>query len=304
MTREDDDHLRHDYRAEFCAANLIEEQTKADEIIIAPVGQFKRGYHHDVLHVESREAATGKKNTYFEICRDGLYDYLPEALFHEPHVIETRKNFRKSVENAKRKEQEELEARKFFLALEREFYRQRALLELEERHSLKFFYEPDLNDIFQEFWGGISGSLNAKQVSLLYLLPLSYRFGGRLDFVSKCFTVVLGVEVSISRGDPTTHASEYSPILDGITLGVDFVLGGLVNDAVPAIELVVGPLSREPLKKFLPGAEGLALLKKLCDFFLPADLDLKMSFTVSEELDEFTLSDEELTGRLGYTSSL
>lgn len=297
-----------DLRAEVIAARL-REHPKRQEVVIAPAGQFRRGYDSDVLAKSALESTKKRSSSVIlEVSRDGLYDFLPEALFHLPHSVKAGKRIEASLEEIRKKQKEENQARTFFLAFESEFSRHRIDLESEEHKGLCCFSDEKLNTAMLTFWALTSISEDQRQIPLLYLLPLSYRFAGKLKLVSKCLSAVLGIKVQLAKSSPiakeVTNSHIDPPILGDTSLGVDFVLCESVNNGIHSVNVCLGPLQRGEVAEYLPDGNGLRLIEKLFAFFLPADVDINFDVTLESQLEEFVLSDELHTGRLGYTTIL
>src|ERR1700737_4328317 len=125
--------LRSDIRFEVFIADLMTENLNSDDLVIESNSLFKRSYHHDIESVSEIEyGASKKKKLRFVVNREGIYDQLPEDLFHQ--VSDTHVSDKDAVIQ-EIKEQQELEklTRRFFQPVEHEFYNQRIKLEIEER---------------------------------------------------------------------------------------------------------------------------------------------------------------------------
>ena len=74
-----------DFRAEVIAAEMIEHGTAEDRILILMQGALKRPFSKDV-HVVEEEISEYDHKEYFLVKtpREGIYDMLPEGLFHVP----------------------------------------------------------------------------------------------------------------------------------------------------------------------------------------------------------------------------
>jgi hypothetical protein len=72
-----------DFRAEVLVAFWLENGEKSlDNITIRPNGTFQRPYRKDVLEIEQSEKEQPDGVT-LHISREGLYDMLPEGVFHQ-----------------------------------------------------------------------------------------------------------------------------------------------------------------------------------------------------------------------------
>src|ERR1044071_3795774 len=126
--------MNFDIRAEVLLAEMIMEEVHPEDIEIATNSVFSRNVHFDIEKVEDTEyVTTRKKRLRFVLNRDGIYDLLPEDLFHQPIDNNTNPDLTKMMQDMKVQQQREIAARKFFLPYEQEFFRSRIRLEMEER---------------------------------------------------------------------------------------------------------------------------------------------------------------------------
>jgi hypothetical protein len=122
--------LLYDIKAEVIIADLIENKVNPADIVFIPDGSFKRNYTHDILFAEVRKLNNSQQVVNIHTSRDGLYDSLPEGLFHE-QTHERITSGKDMAEDSKKLKLEEKEARNFFLPFENEIFFQRVILELE-----------------------------------------------------------------------------------------------------------------------------------------------------------------------------
>jgi len=263
------------------------------------------------------------------VFRDGLYDYLPEGLFHQPTVDDEREFAREIDEQAKRKQA----ARRFFRPIEQEFYLQGVQLELEERKYLineENLSRDDQGEVLRGIWGlpadrlvrvprpGGTGwtvtrapLLDVRQLNnLLHLLPVAHRLINDRALVQQVFVLMLGVPVQLRTIPPLLLLIELDPgdrvapnELAQIELG-NFSLEGVYQDTMPAVEIRLGPLNETELTDFLPEGRSRAVLDLLLGYFLPAETEV-VTHLLTDEANQFlTLADEgeNPTSVLGWAS--
>lgn len=263
------------------------------------------------------------------VFRDGLYDYLPEGLFHQP-TVEDEDEFGKEIdEQAKRKQA----ARRFFRPIEQEFYLQGVLLELEERKYLvneENLSRDDQGEVLRGIWGlpadrlvrvprpnGAGWTvtraplLDVRQLNnILHLLPIAHRLVNNRALVEQVLALMLGVPVQLRTIPPLLLLIELEPgdraapnELAQIELG-NFSLEGVYQDTMPAVEIRLGPLSEAELTDFLPEGRSRAVLDLLLGYFLPAETEV-VTHLITDEANRFlTLADEgqNPTSVLGWAS--
>src|SRR4028118_650953 len=77
--------LGKDFRAEVTAAEIAELGTQADRILILMIGAMKRPHQMDIVSIEEELSKHDHKEyVIVKTPREGIYDMLPEGLFHHP----------------------------------------------------------------------------------------------------------------------------------------------------------------------------------------------------------------------------
>ena len=131
-------HLNADLRLEIVANEMINQGIEIDQILVSPMGGFFRGFRKDVAEINVLEDTLGGI-LYYQIktSRDGIYDAIPENIFHDNIEEILAGKIIDPIENVKKNREEEEAARKFFQIVEKEMYRLKILFEQEERKSIK-----------------------------------------------------------------------------------------------------------------------------------------------------------------------
>ncbi len=291
-----------DMRAEVLIALWLQNQRiTPDEVIIQPEGTFKRDYSRDVLQIEEQPIGRSRFTT-VHLSREGLYDMLPEAVFHQTDR-KVRRSVEEAAEESERYRREEKEARRFFLPLEQEYYRQRIWLEFDE---LKYWFNsarPENMAMLLRFWGIEEGLFNREQsVFLLSLVPQLHRMVGDLETTAQCLQILVGepVRIETTQCRPVRLAAELVSWLGATELGVDWTLGDRWYSDEPALQVTVGPVAGEALPSLLPGGDKRRQLSTLYGFFFPAGTDVDTAVLPAEP--HFVLEEPAYSGRLGYTT--
>ncbi len=295
----------HDFYAETLLALLMEEEvvTWDDLIIRTPQGAFQRSYRKDVVGIRTVQKEQ-QERVYIDLSRDGLYDILPEGLFHQTQIDKRTISTEDSVAEIKRHRQEEKQARKFFLPLEQEFYRQRMLIAAEELHAQISPENAALHKLYLKFWN-IATPLTPYQATvMLYLLPVAHFVAGNRLLTQQCFSLVLEHPVTINFVSSTSDDALKVdvPLLGETVLGKSFILGDTLEATYTAIALTLGPIPGHQLPDYLPGAKGITLVELLSGYLLPASSEVVMDVQVEEADAPFVLGAANEQGRLGYTA--
>ncbi len=300
----------HPARMELLLAELIEAKVLSeDALVVRPRSLFKRSYSKDVLGYEVTTKEGKKKQTEtvaIDVAREGLYDALPEFLFHTPEVMSGYKNLEQRVQESEKAREEEAEARRFFLPFEQEFFRQRIHLELEERSLLSNFSSPMQRALFDQFWTDVQGLNPTQEAMLFHLLPAAHIIAGNRPLMAACFSAVLQERVSLHHAPPATAvpSSDDGPTLGEATLGLDFVAGEMAAEDLSDLAVNIGPLDLDDLPDYLEGGKKSNLLTVLYNYFVPAEMDVQTHLNLIKQEEGFVLNDDGGTARLAFSTYL
>lgn len=322
------------YRPDVGLARAVKSSTTADESTDQKVVFDKSGVWAGPIHVFEDEDPNVQINDYpdflnIPVYRDGLYDYLPEGLFHQ-RTQEDEREFAKEIDEQDRREQA---ARRFFRPIEQEFYLQGLLLELEERKYLiteENLQQNEQGAILRGIWGlpadrlvrepatnGAGWTTTRKPLfdirqlnNLLHLLPVVHRLVNDRGLIERVLALMLGVPVQLSTIPPLLILIELEPDdrvgpieLGQIEMG-NFSLEGVYQDTMPAVEIRLGPLNEAQLTDFLPEGCSRAVLDVLIGYFLPAETEI-VTHLLPDEKNKFLKLAEEgnnPTSVLGWAS--
>lgn len=293
-----------DVRTEVLAATWIENQrVTLDDIIVKPEGTFRRSFSHDVLEIEEPGTSPDRKVA-LKISREGLYDMLPEGMFHQA-VQKNAKSIAEATEESERYRKEEKCARNFFLPLEQEFYRQRIWLDCTELKYWLTNTHPDNIKMLLRFWKINPKHFTSRQsLRMLSILPHLHSIVGDLQLTAYSLEVILDEKVQIGTVEGKMQAVEQDQLscLGSAVLGVDSVLGTSWHDDDPSVLVSIGPVGRDKADSFLSGGKQSKLLSTLYGFFFPAEVEVETTVhTIAEEAD-FWLTEDEAPSRLGYST--
>ena len=314
-------HLRRqplDLRLEVILAELLDCGYSFDDFLVQPVGLFARRYRRDLGTVRDEEFERAHRpvvRTVLEVHREGLYDALPQQVFHQPgNAADAQPGVRGMVEDIRTQRRKEQDTRRFFLPFEQEFFRFRVRIEQEERRYFTNLSARWYNETMARFWGIADAGLPAGPfTNLLYLLPLAHSVVGDLLRTRLCFESVLGHSVLLRVVAPLHHALPTarigSPVptvgvtLGNLALGRDLVLGGDYQETLPALEISLLGLSVAQLEAYLGDewpAEALALL---CEYFVAFETDVVLRYEMATAEPAFVLGEGEEAPVLGFTTA-
>lgn len=278
--------LDNDFKAEVIAAELAEQGTPEARILILLLGAMKRPFRKDVEAIdEELSEYSDKEYTIIKTPKEGIYDMLPEGLFHHPSSHKSANTDKENIKAIKQRKEEERNARKFFLPFEATINYLRMQMALYENRLDKRTHYDELVNIFSGYWE-IFQYLDARQADLfLHLIPILHDLRDNHPVIETIMEMMFGLPVQISfRSQLPLHPAE--PILSKMgesILGVDLTTGNTVYDeGVDEIVINIGPMASEVFQQFMPEGPKHTILELLCDYLLPVHLDVITEFELNE----------------------
>ena len=299
-----------DYKAEVIAAEMVENGVPADRIIIVMLGAMKRTYRKDVEEIAEENSDFDNKEYYLvKTTREGLYDMLPEGVFHSPTSHKSAKTEKEIIDSIKQRRAEERSARLFFLPFEaaiNSLYLQMALYEnvLDKRS--------DYNELVKMFSGQweIFKYFDVRQADVfLHILPLIHDVRDNHEIIREIFELLFLVPVKIKL-HRRTSLKPLEPIISTLSdcrLGINFTTGNAVYDSgEDEILINIGPMDSKKFSYFMPGETGNKILEMLCDYLLPVNVDIvtKFELDVKDRCTRLADKDNVNSSTLGVNSYL
>ncbi len=297
--------LREDIKAEAIIADIIDNGVKDYEVVVQMNGGFKRRFKRDLSYSEVKQLNNGEDVLSVFLNRDGIYDTLPEGLFHEPPA-ETSNRGSEMAHQSKKQKNEEKQARRFFMPFENELFLQRVAIELEERSILKHYSESLFDEIYPQFWN-LDKSLPEKFVSrMILILHFAHKIVGFPDRIARILEIILEEQVTVTKswGEYGTDSNaNLLSVLGQGKLGVDFVLS---RDKVwgPTLKFEIGPLKNTSLENYLDKGSIAYFLECFYKFFVPMEYTAISTINIPKEATSFALEDDRSTTILGYNTAI
>ncbi|CAN5670723.1 type VI secretion system baseplate subunit TssG [soil metagenome] len=292
-----DETLRTDFKAEVIAAELVDSGTPLDRILILMLGGAKRPYRKDVDEIiEEISDYDHKEYTHVKTHKEGIYDMLPEGLFHSPTLPKSATDEKEIIVALKKHHIEEANARKFFLPYEASINELRIQMALHESRLDKRLDNSEMVDIFASQWE-IFKWLDARQANIfLHLLPLLHDVRDDYGVAETIFELIflLPAEITLQQQKPVRLENQIFSSFDNSILGVNFTTSNKVfYTGENEIVVSIGPMPNSMLQGFIAGGNNEKILELLCDYLLPVHIDTNV---------EFKLLDSDKTTRLAdYT---
>lgn len=294
-----------DLRVEVLLTDLSRRGYNINDLLIQPIGIFKRKFSRDIAKVETLELANYNETVVLKVNREGLYDVLPQSVFHYPaKKPKPFKTISEMVEETKQRILEEANARHYFFAYEAEFFKHRIATEIQERKLLETITYTMDDEKILSYWD-LPDFLDARQKGILfYLFPIIFRIRGSLSLMQETYSVILKQKVLLQKIDSNLKPQSSGLGLNKLgkmTLSVDSIVGDKNYSFSEVVKISIGPVAKESLVNFLPGGGGMRIIAHLNSLFMP--------FNAEPEIEILTVknawvldSKDKKSSRLGFSS--
>ncbi|WP_228427967.1 type VI secretion system baseplate subunit TssG [Chryseobacterium oncorhynchi] len=300
--------LQTDFKAEAVAVNLLKYQRTVSNIFIERVGVNDRAYLKDIKSISSSYLGFDEEVFTIESYREGIYDYLPEGLFHPPSLGASRKNVDTVVREIRKQKRVEDDARKFFRPFELEvFFTEISALLKESEFDISSNTDSLLETV-SELWPLVNMLDKKNAYVFMHILPFFHQIRGDKKWFERCMTAFLQVPVEVTFSPNIIDGIEKnndSMLLGNSRLGVTYIPSGRHMDGQRNWVVNIGPIPYEDMKKYIPGSPFRNVLQALYDYFLPVTVDIEENFVTEKVEYSFSLMDDERNAsRLGYSTFL
>ena len=299
-----------DFKAAAIAAELIEDGiVKSDQVIIRPIGDRQRPYAKEIADITTYESVyRGRDMISIQINREGLYDMLPEGLFHRPPAASLMSTDEEMIKDIKQRREEEKQARNFFAPMEAEIYHLRTIIELYEgRLDRKNEYD-DLINIFLKEWKEFKCFTKSQMVVLLQVLPVIHEHRNDLPFISRIFKMMFKMDVKMeyrltAMKIPEEVLEKMDTRIGTGVLGVNFI-AGRVNEQEEELHVTIGPGEPKQIVDFLPGTRSDTAFNVLLSYFIPLQTNISTSFIIDKSYQKMVIGEGMANACMGYTTYL
>lgn len=294
-----------DYKSELVAANLVEQGYDLDRIVITREGAARRGFAKDIENIQIQFSQYDLLDyLYINANKEGIYDILPEGLFHQSTHTKKNKDKEDVLDDIKLHRQKEFFARMFFRPLEIEVDRMLVEANLFETRYDKKISNPDFVNVFIQYWPILKLLKRKQAIFFMHAVSVLHTIRNRYHEIEISISSILDVPVTITEVKmPAKEANRYFESKIGDTyLGTDWVLGKCFDDGKYDLHITIGPISAKEMEFFLETATGNTLLDYLCKLFLPTDVFIEKEFKILPNDADFLLSSDERITYLGINT--
>jgi len=294
-----------DFKAETIAAEIIENGYNPDQIHILRNGGSRRGHAKDLEDVYLQFSQQDlRDHLYIHVNKEGVYDILPEGLFHQPIQKRLEKDKEDILDEIKVHRNEEFFARKFFRLFETEVDRMHIEGSLYEIKFEKKISNENFINVFQPYWPIIK-LLNIDQaIRFLHIIPVLHKVRSKYDEAANAISLILEVPIEVLqiKLQKKDVGDNYESVVGERCLGIDWVLGNSFDDGIYDLKMTIGPIPAKQMAYFLETGVGYKILDTLCQLFFSANIFIVREFKVYPEDASFILSSHEDLAYLGINT--
>lgn len=299
--------LYSDYKAEVIALNLLKYFPEVEQVFLKRLGSNNRSFHKDVEQINSQQHALGDLVVSIASYREGMYDYLPEGIFHPPSLGNHKSRIDDIIVAIQQQKKIESSARDFFQPFELEcFFLARNALAKEAEFEVTT-QSPLFLTIMKALWPLLNVLDDDTAKVFIYILPFFHTVIGNKQWFEKFLMAFLKIPVRIDyvpHKVSDIHVASDTVSLSNFHLGISMVLSGEHMDGERNWIIHYGPIPYAAIAQYVPHSEQRKLLRVLYDYCLPVTVDVVEYFITDKNEDSFILDSEQDTSRLGYSTFL
>ncbi len=314
-------------KAEVVVSELKDQaKLTADQIVVRNRSGFKRAYEEDILTYSLSTDDDYSDYLEVELSRNGIYDRLPEGIFHKTTKSDTEKQF---ADFRRQQKQEQENARLLFAPIENAIFNSEVAIEQQRKKQVA--YTVGLEDGFlYNFWGIPDNFPKKYAAPLIRLLPHAKDLAGDLEQTFYALELLLDIKVSYHTF--FTEIPQQKKEKQNTQLGVNFILESTntqknkyktrlktnhdilenfveaennqnaVSLAQPSLEVVLHPNKQEGIPNCLKKEGLLEIANVFYDYFIP--MEYSITTKISVENTKGFIADKQKGAYLGMSTLL
>jgi hypothetical protein len=301
--------LLFDIRAEYLITGMLTDGIPLRDIMVSFDGDLKRKWSADISHAGIEKYENGEEAINIHLNRSGIYDALPEALFHEFFDNRNATGEDMAKESMKIKAVEKY-ARLFFSPFEYEIFLFNLFVVDKENKEFENLHSGLLSGLISDFWK--TDKIPVEYVAkFCKYLPLAHKIIGDYEMTARCLESILGEKVTIrlsaDEDIAMDTAADFRSVdirLGNMRLGYDMIPGVRVTGFIGRLTVVIGPVVKTDIKDFFDKGKAGLLLKSFYSYFIPVELDVETEILTEESKRNFILGGDEEHEKifLGYNT--
>lgn len=269
------------FKCETFCAELINNGIPFSSINIQLNGSARKRFSEDIEMIEPETGPNGEdiQKITVRVNRDGLYDLLPEGLFHLPAAGTGNTGIAENRTHHRKLKEEEKTARKFFQPFEQEFMHYACQVELLERATTQSILSGDVLNSFNTILDIPQGLPAQTGPVLAQLMPWAYWIKSSASATAAALKLLLRKPVTLHRQNNPMHRDATAAYnTTNLELGSNFVLNAYCND--PVLEWTYNIHDIEPAEMALYTAQQPyhRLLAFFTEVFIPVEVEVTFNY--------------------------
>ncbi len=299
-----------DLKAETLVAALLDGGYSLKDFLISNDGQLQRVWGKDIRFAEVSRFETGDQQVCIHLNRDGIYDTLPEALFHS-NIEKDYTSGKEMAKDSQKLKIEEKEIRSFFQPVENEMFYQRVKGCAKENELLKSVVSQLLMGLIPDFWNLPEDLPAAYKGPLVKLLPFAHKIAGNPELAARSLEFILqeNTEIFTCINEPVFEPNVSFPdtgVIGDAVLGENLVCGDHATNCPEKFVVRIGPFRHSKTGEMAKEGTLDRFLDCFYGYFMPMEACVETRFVFSSDDCMFFIEDSEKGKRsyLGYNSVL
>jgi hypothetical protein len=271
--------------AESLLAELLQNGLTANQLNLSKTGAFKKLYRKDIDKAFFDKNGQGTWAANVGINRDGIYDVLPEGLFHQPSASGSGINMSSMIAESRRLKEEEKKARLFFQPFDQEFMLFATEVEKQERLLMQQILWGNLAGDPYIFWNIPKEIPKAQAAILTGIMPWAYLIKGNAELTTKALEMILGKKTTLEKEWLTDQVTKNEAFtINELTLGEDSVIGSVFFEEGLSWVFTILEIPETELEYYTDNQYLGKLLALFVEIFIPVEIDVKFDYKTAKTL--------------------
>lgn len=274
-------------RCEALCGELVGSGVSFNDIIIQLNGSSRKRFGNDIEKISTPEGDTpGTEKVIVEINRDGIYDTLPEGLFHQPTNSSVNQTIQDKVNNHRKLKEEERDARKFFQPFEQEFMHYGVKAELAGRDLTLDIFRGNTTKELNAIWEIPQTVPKEAANTLARIMPWVYYIKTDKKATLTVLQLLLNKEAAIEEHiNIRSNISNSLNTLNDQVLGYTSVLGTQTEEPVLKWVFKIKDIDPGEMFLFTDGQPCFHLLNLFTEIFIPIEVDVQYEYLLKKTIE-------------------
>lgn len=295
------------FRAEVVASALIEEGQEPEKILIYRHKGDKKDVSKDIDKLAFCHSGFDMMEyLHIHVNRNGIYESLPEGLFHETSGYGKANTKEDIIRDIKEQREKESLIRRFFQPFE--MILDNVLIEAqayEQKYDKIHFYD-NLAGVIKEYWDILRYLSTGQALLFIKAVPVIAEASRDLSLTANIISMILDCSVSVRedrKSDVELEPGDCIKLREW-KLGINSVLDKGTRNAAPDITVSIGPVDLGQMRLFESNRNNDLILKELLNLTVPFNRNISINYRTIQSETKFRLSGEGHTAYLGVNTTL